>query len=73
MRETDAEFGEAHDRWLSNYHEGTEIVWCSNRECPNHLDGQEIGWVSENGQSWWEPEDCFLCHGGWLNENPRDE
>lgn len=73
MRETDAEFGEAHDRYLAGYHTGTEVVWCSNKKCAYHKDGIEVGWESEYGQSWRDVEECPLCGGEWLADRPDDD
>ncbi len=68
----DAEFADAHDRMLASFHRGTDRVFCENKACPNH-DGVEIDWVSEYGQSWFDPEDCFICHGTWLETEPEKE
>lgn len=61
----------AHDRYLANYRTGTQQVWCSNPACELHGDGVEIRWESEYGQSWWDPEDCWVCHSSWLQEQPE--
>jgi hypothetical protein len=63
----------AHDRWLANYHCGTETVWCSNPACENHRDGMNVQWESEYGQSWWDPEECPVCNGEWLQDQPQDD
>lgn len=62
-----------HDVWLANYRTGTETVWCANKACPVHQDGMEVRWESENGQSWWTPEECPVCNGVWLQEKPEDD
>ena len=63
----------AHDQWLANYRTGIEVVWCSNPACELHLDGIEVRWESENGQSWWSPEECPRCHGHWLQDQPEEQ
>jgi hypothetical protein len=62
-----------HDVWLARYQTGTEVVWCANRACSVHQDGMEVRWESEYGQSWWSPEECPVCHGGWLQDKPELE
>lgn len=73
MQESDFEFGVAHDRWLADYESGIEIVWCSNKECEFHSSGMQVEWEKENGQSWWNPEECPRCHGAWVQERPEEE
>jgi hypothetical protein len=63
----------AHDRWLANYRTGTDEVWCSNPKCPNHADAVTVTWCSEYGQSWWEPEECWLCNQAWTDERPEPD
>ena len=63
----------AHDRWLANYHRGTTTVWCATRTCSNHADGLEIDTETEYGQTVYIPEDCFICHGEWLDDKPDDD
>lgn len=70
MIESDSEFADAHDQWLAGYQEGVQQVWCSNRSCDNSA-GVEIRWVSEFGQSWFDPEECFICKGRWLTDPPE--
>ena len=69
MRESDAEFGVAHDAMLANYHHSYETMWCENPTCANHQDGLTVLYESEYGQGWTTPEDCPLCHGH-LNDEP---
>lgn len=61
----------AYDRSLAGYRTGFETVWCSNPACENHDDGVEVRWVTEYGQSTWDPSECFLCHQPWLQEKPE--
>lgn len=68
----DLEFAQAHDRWLANYRRYECDVYCENRECPNH-DGATVTYESEYGQGWYTPEECWLCHGEWLEDRPEDE
>ena len=62
----------AHDRWLANYHQHPATVWCANRKCGYH-DGATVTFVSEYGQGWFEPEECELCGGEWLEDQPQDD
>lgn len=73
MQESDYEFGVAHDHWLSAYHRDTREVWCSNPACTLHFDGAEIDAETENGQTSFIPEDCYLCHSEWLEDRPEEE
>jgi hypothetical protein len=61
----------AHDRWLANYQRGIEVVWCSNPKCEIHEGAMEVQWESEYGASWWTPEECPLCGGQWLQDQPE--
>jgi len=63
----------AHDRYLANFRTGTEEVWCKNSACENHRISQKVTWCSEYGQSWWEPEECWLCHSAWTQDAPERE
>ena len=63
----------AHDRYLANYHRGTTQVWCANTACANHADGLEIDTETEYGQTTYLPEECPICHGEWLDDQPDDE
>lgn len=69
MRETDHEFGVAHDRWLANFHQYGTTVYCDNPDCGNHQ-GTIVLYVSEYGQGWYEPEECESCGGDWLEQQP---
>ena len=73
MQENDAEFGLMHERYLGNYENGTEWVYCTNSACDLHRAGMEVGWESEYGQSWWAPEECPRCHSEWTQDRPGEE
>jgi hypothetical protein len=62
----------AHDRYLANYRSHEIDVWCENRECANHA-GTQVTYVSEYGQGWYEPEECWLCKHEWLADAPDEE
>lgn len=62
----------AHDRWLAAYSVSQTEVFCANRDCPNH-EGATVTLTSEYGQSWLEPEECWLCLGAWLDDKPEDD
>lgn len=63
----------AHDRYLANYHTSDAQVWCSNPKCDLHEDGANVRYVSEYGQGWYEPEECWICHEHWVDEKPEPE
>jgi hypothetical protein len=62
----------AHDRWLANYSVETVTAYCDNRGCPN-ADGVDVTYAREYGQGWYEPEECWICNGGWLEDPPEEE
>ncbi len=73
MRETDAEFGAAHDRWLAGYSKNSHAeVWCENKDCANH-EGVTVTYESEYGAGWYTPEECWICGGDWLDVKPEQE
>ena len=61
-----------YDQWLAGYGMSYAEVWCDNRTCANHQ-GTEVRYVSEYGQGWYEPEECPLCGGEWLDTAPADD
>jgi hypothetical protein len=61
----------AHDAWLAGYFRSDTEVWCANPACVNHQAPVTVTIVTENGQSWCEPESCD-CHGRWLDEPPTE-
>jgi len=61
----------AHDRWLANYHTETVHVWCEKPGCDNHVDGVDVRFESEYGQGSLTPEECWICHSSWLQEQPQ--
>lgn len=63
----------SYDQHLAQYRHGTEEVWCTNRECPNHESQVTVQYESEYGQSWWTPEECFLCGHEWTQDQPKEE
>jgi len=67
------DFGEAHERFLAAYHTGFTDVWCSNRKCDNHDQGQSIRYEVEYGQATYMPPECDKCGASWLNEAPATE
>jgi len=70
MRETDAEFGQMHDRWLANYQHRTEEVWCSNPKCDNYEDGLDVLYEEEFGAGWTTPDECPRCGSELLFDKP---
>jgi len=66
------EFGVMHDRWLADFRQSETHVWCANPGCDNHADGVTVTVCSEYGQGWCEPEECWICNGTWLHEEPEE-
>lgn len=60
----------SYDQHLAGYRISTAEVWCANTFCPNH-EGQIVGYFSEYGLGWLEPEDCPSCGGEWLEDRPE--
>lgn len=60
------------ERWLADYHSGPVVVWCENSECEYHHTGVQVSLESEYGQRWYVPEECPLCHHGWLAAQPAN-
>lgn len=63
----------SHDRWLAAWSSSDAHVWCSEKTCANHADGVDVTHLSEYGQGWYEPEECWICHSEWQDEAPDDE
>ena len=67
------DFGAAHERYLASYSTHSVQVWCANKECPNHTGPTTVRFEVEYGQGWYTPEECDLCGGGWLEEQPEED
>lgn len=67
------DFGGAHERYLAAHRAGVAEVWCSNKECVNHLDSHQVRFEFEYGQGWYTPEECDLCGSEWTEEVPEED
>lgn len=61
-----------YDSWLAGHRHHETEAYCSNPQCVNHH-GVAVTYVTEYGQSWYEPEECWRCGGEWLEDAPSDD
>jgi len=71
MRETDAEFGVAHDRYLANYTSYDTDAYCINPKCERYGEPYPVRYEEEYGQGSISPEECSDCGDGLSLDLPE--